>query len=74
MLSDDKPQSAPSSEPPEFMTTGEVAVLLRTSPQTVRYWRYIGYGPSGPKVGRRVLYRRRDIDDFLATFKEGGAK
>jgi DNA-binding transcriptional MerR regulator len=44
-----------------YLTTDEVAQLYRTSPGTVRYWRHIGYGPKGVKVGRRVLYAESDI-------------
>lgn len=49
----------------EYSTTAEVANQLRRSPETVRYWRHIGYGPPSFKVGRRVLYRTRDVDDWL---------
>ena len=41
---------------PRFLTTQEVADLLRTSPETVRYWRSLGRGPASFKTGRRVLY------------------
>ncbi|WP_216870287.1 helix-turn-helix transcriptional regulator [Modestobacter excelsi] len=34
-----------------LLTTEEVAARFRTSPATVRYWRHIGIGPSGIKVG-----------------------
>jgi len=49
----------------DFITTVELADLLRTSPETVRYWRYTGYGPPGIKVGRRVLYAASDIQAWL---------
>jgi hypothetical protein len=39
-----------------LLTTEEVAARFRTSPAPVRYWRHIGIGLSGVKVGRRVLY------------------
>jgi hypothetical protein len=39
-----------------FMTTAEVAKLLKTSESTVRWWRHSGYGPPGIKIGKRVLY------------------
>ena len=39
-----------------FFTTEELAAYCRTSPSTCRYWRAIGYGPKGVRVGRRVLY------------------
>jgi hypothetical protein len=38
-----------------LLTTEEVAQRFRTSPSTVRYWRHIGIGPDGFRVGRRVL-------------------
>jgi hypothetical protein len=40
-----------------LLTTEEVAERFRTSPATVRYWRHIGMGPAGVRVGRRVLRR-----------------
>jgi len=53
-----------------YMTTAEVAELLRTSPETVRYWRHIGSGPRSFKVGRRVLYDSNDVTTWLAEQKE----
>ena len=47
------------------MTTEEVAELARTSPETVRYWRHIGRGPTSFKVGRRRLYARADVESWL---------
>lgn len=49
----------------DLLRTEELADLLRTAPATVRYWRHVGYGPPGVKVGRRVLYRRSDVTGFL---------
>jgi excisionase family DNA binding protein len=51
----------------EYMTTKEVGDLLRTSAETVRYWRHIGKGPKSFKVGRRVLYARCDVEAFVAA-------
>lgn len=45
-----------------LLTTEEVADRFRTSPATVRYWRHIGIGPSGVRVGRRVLYDEAECD------------
>lgn len=50
----------------DLITTEEVAALCRTSPATVRYWRHIGHGPAGFKLGRRVLYRRALVEAWLA--------
>lgn len=52
------------------MTTEELAELLRTSPETCRYWRHNGTGPKSFKVGRRVLYDRADVQAWLTDQKE----
>lgn len=57
---------------PEYMTTGEVAELLRTSPETVRYWAWQGKGPRSFKTGRRRLYARADVEAFIAAARAGG--
>lgn len=57
----------------KFLTTAEVAELLRTSPETVRYWRHIGQGPKSFKVGRRVLYAADDVEAYIADARKAGA-
>lgn len=47
-----------------YLTTAEVAAHYRTVPGTVRYWRHVGYGPKGAKVGRRFLYPAAAIQEF----------
>jgi DNA-binding transcriptional MerR regulator len=44
----------------------EVADLLRTSPETLRYWAWRGEGPKSFKSGRQRLYARADIDVYIA--------
>ncbi|WP_432091791.1 helix-turn-helix transcriptional regulator [Streptomyces sp. NRRL F-5630] len=59
-----------------YLTTADVAERYRTAASTVRYWRHIGYGPKGIKVGRRVLYSMTEIERFekaLAAKSERGA-
>jgi hypothetical protein len=48
---------------PRYLTTAEVAGICRTSPETIRFWRYAGKGPAWFRVGRKVLY---DADVFEA--------
>lgn len=48
-----------------YLTTAEVAELLRTSAETVRFWRHVGKGPKNFKIGRRVLYAVEDVDSFI---------
>ena len=49
----------------ELLTTAEVAALARAPISTVRYWRHIGFGPTSFRLGRRVLYRRGDVQQWL---------
>ncbi len=46
----------------EWLTTRQVAERYRTAESTIRYWRHGGYGPMGVRIGRRVLYRRSDVE------------
>ena len=54
----------------KLLTTDEVADLLRTSPSTVRYWRYRQTGPRGIKRGRRVLYPEDEVLSWLSGTDE----
>lgn len=53
-----------------YLTVGEVAELLRQPVATLRYWRHLGKGPKGFRVGRRVLYDRSDVEQFLAESRQ----
>jgi excisionase family DNA binding protein len=55
----------------QYLTTSEVAELLRAPLETVRYWRHVGKGPVSFKVGRAVLYDRADVEAFIAAAKAG---
>src|SRR4029078_13191330 len=51
----------------DILTLAEVAEMTRTNPATLRYWRSVGHGgPKSFKLGRRVLYRRADIEQWMA--------
>lgn len=60
-----------------YFTTAEIAERYRTASSTVRYWRHIGYGPKGAKVGRRFLYPAIAVqqfdDELLAETASHGA-
>lgn len=49
----------------ELLTPEETAALLKVTVRTLRYWREQGTGPQYVRVGRRVRYRRRDLDAWL---------
>jgi predicted DNA-binding transcriptional regulator AlpA len=62
-------QDAAAEAVQKYLTTPEVAELCRAAPETVRYWRHVGYGPRSFKVGRRVLYEAQDVRAWLASLK-----
>lgn len=50
----------------DLLTTGETAQMLRVPDATLRYWRHIGIGPRSSRLGRKVIYARRDVDAWVA--------
>lgn len=57
----------------KYLTTEEVAAILRTPVESVRYWHHVGKGPKSFKVGRRRLYAVEDVEAFIAQAREGAA-
>lgn len=58
---------------PRYMTTAEVAALCRTSPETIRFWRYVGKGPAWVKLGRKVLYDTEAVETWLTEAQQDGS-
>lgn len=60
----------------DYMTTAEVSRERRIAPETLRSWRNSNVGPASFKLGRRVFYRRSEVDrwfaDQEATTRRGG--
>jgi excisionase family DNA binding protein len=54
----------------QLLTTAEAADRLRTPEATLRYWRSIGKGPAGRKVGKRVLYSLADLEEFWDSLRK----
>lgn len=50
----------------EINTTDEAARYLRLQKQTLEAWRLKGIGPVFVKLGRRVVYRREALEQFMA--------
>jgi excisionase family DNA binding protein len=47
------------------LTEREASEYLRVAPRTLQRWRQLGRGPRFVRAGRRVLYRKHDLDDWL---------
>jgi excisionase family DNA binding protein len=54
----------------ELLTVEEVADLLRVPVATVRWWRHVGSGPQGFKVGRFVRYRAADVYAWIEAQRD----
>ena len=65
-MSDDNVPAAAA----ELLTLEEAAAALRTPVATLRYWRHLGVGPDGFRLGRRVVYRRGGVDRWVAERQE----
>ncbi len=49
----------------ELLTLDEVAEILMTSPNTVRWWRQVGTGPEFFKIGRRLNSTVGELRRFI---------
>jgi predicted DNA-binding transcriptional regulator AlpA len=57
----------------DILYTEEVAALTRKSVATIRWLKATGRGPKCGKLGRRVVYRRSDVEAWIAAAFAGGA-
>lgn len=56
------------SKPTDLMTTEQAAAEMfqgKISPMTIQWWRAKGRGPRYIKIGRRVVYRRCDLESYI---------
>lgn len=51
----------------ELMSTGQVSESYSIAEATLRYWRHKGDGPPSFRLGRRVVYRRSDVEKWLTA-------
>ena len=58
------PQHPPILE--NFVPEAEAAAELGLQASTLRFWRWQGRGPAYVKVGRKVLYSRNAIEQWLS--------
>ncbi|MGH3996745.1 MAG: helix-turn-helix domain-containing protein [Pseudonocardiaceae bacterium] len=52
------------------LSSDEAAEYLGVSVKTVLGWRLRGGGPRATKLGRRVVYRIADLEEFLLAHRE----
>lgn len=56
------------SDSPEYFTTSELAEYLRVSERAIADWRSEGK-ISFSKIGRKIIYSKSEVDEFLAKHK-----
>lgn len=47
------------------MKIEDVEALTGVPAATLRYWRHKGVGPRSGKIGRRVVYKRADVEAWV---------
>lgn len=52
---------------PQYLTQELLSKLIGVSERTLERWRVEGSGPVFCHAGRKVLYQKQDIDDWLAA-------
>lgn len=58
----------------DLMTLEEVAEMLRKSPAQLRWMRHAGTGPRSAKIGGRVMFRRGEVEEWIARQFEETAR
>lgn len=57
----------------QLLSPEQLATETGVSVLTLKAWRYRGEGPAFIKAGRRVLYRRSDVDRWLDAHRTEAA-
>ena len=53
------------NESEQLLTLDEVSAWLRRPPSTLHHWRARGLGPRSARLGRRVVYRKADVQAWV---------
>ena len=57
----------PPREVKDVLDEKQAAAYINQKPGTLRQWRSLSRGPAYHKKGRRVLYKKNDLDAWLAA-------
>lgn len=50
----------------DLITTAEAAAMTRLPVGTLRYFRHCDQGPKSFRLGRRIVYRRQAVIEWIA--------
>lgn len=51
----------------DLLTVDETAAILKRSPAALRYMIHAGTAPRSATIGRRRVFRRADVEAFIAA-------
>lgn len=57
----------------EYLTASDLEKLTGTRASTWRYWSSLGQGPASFRLGRRRVWRRSDVEAWIAKQEEASA-
>lgn len=57
-----------------YLDDRQLAAELQKSPRTIARWRRLREGPPVTRVGRRVLYRRTAVAEWLKSLERGAGE
>ena len=63
----------PTEQAEEFWQAKQVAEHTGIPEGTIRYWVHVGYGPKSFKLGRRRVWRRSVVEEWLAAQEAASA-
>mgnify|MGYP002355399842 CR=1 FL=1 len=58
----------------DLMFTEEVSAKCRVPEPTLRWWRHVGTGPKSFRLGRRVVYKRADVEAWIEEQYQASVK
>ncbi|MFC9767021.1 helix-turn-helix transcriptional regulator [Rhodococcus jostii] len=51
----------------ELLTTKQVSERYGIPAPTLRYWRHVDQGPASFSIGKRIVYRRVELEKWIAA-------
>lgn len=58
----------------KLLRVPEVAEMTGVAEDTLRHWRHRGFGPPSARIGKRIVYREREVREWVdAQFEQDKA-
>lgn len=50
----------------DLLTTEDLACIVKQEVSTVQMWHRKAFGPPSARIGKRIMYRRSDVEAWIA--------